>query len=266
MARSLVLAITIGIAAASPAMAQGHGEGEANRCQTCHTSHNPEAGPWLLGPIPPSAEASAASSGLLASGLSRPSLSCLGCHGTPDTGSGSPGLTGRSGLPTASGVYLGPDLSDDHPLARSGGDRGTTREARGLRIQPLRTGGASESRPPPTTELMVLPECTACHDVHAPGVGTVRKEDERAVCTTCHDPTAYSMQEHSGLACTACHDLHGGTDVYLLAEPSPELLCLSCHALGAASPGSDPVGGQSAHLDQPDLATGRCQECHRAHR
>ncbi len=209
-----------------------------------------------------------ATAGLVAD-LSISSASCLACHSTPDARARTRVAKERPEWSATTEGFLGPDLSDDHPLARFGEDRGasgtTAALSRGIRS----ARRSSASTPRPVTAILTAPECTTCHDVHG-RQSVVALEAERETCLGCHDPSTYGMQEHTGLSCTACHDLHGGAEESLLTDATPDLLCLSCHVGGGLTGSGDqttiaPSDG-SSHFSQPGATSGRCLDCHAAHR
>ena len=138
---------------------------EHSGCQMCHGPHSEGGGPYALRTgrltgVVTSARVSGA-------GVSHTTQSCLRCHATPSIRASQPDFAGQ--LPAMGDeIYLGLDLSNDHPIGRitdsdwpwrqrrasssSGAAAPTTLSASGL-------GGA---------EL----ECTTCHDPHDRTSGT----------------------------------------------------------------------------------------------
>jgi predicted CXXCH cytochrome family protein len=270
----VLLGVALALALPATVRGQNHGEGGGARCATCHISHDPRAGPYLLTPMPESEGSRtlgiAGATAGLGTGLSIGSASCLACHSTPDARARTRVAKERPEWSATTEGFLGPDLSDDHPLARFGEDRGasgtTAALSRGVRSARRR----STSTPRPVADILTAPECMTCHDVHGRQSVTGLAQTERETCLGCHDPPTYGMQEHSGLLCTACHDLHGGAEESLLTDATPDLLCLSCHVSGGLTGNGEGMAiaasDGNAHFNQPGATSGRCLDCHPAHR
>ena len=82
--------------------------------------------------------------------------------------------------------------------------------------------------------------CVSCHSVHTPAspVGQLKKEDQAAVCASCHrdkvakiDRSGHMPVREGKMQCSTCHNPHGSTNVRLLRKgDSIAEACTSCHA------------------------------------
>ena len=96
-------------------------------------------------------------------------------------------------------------------------------------------------------------DCTSCHSIHAPappspgtsaGLATrrhlLKRESEAETCFSCHAEVRQAMTQRSThlfrderrgsrVECSSCHDAHGGTARAMLAAPSVNDVCFSCH-------------------------------------
>lgn len=121
------------------------------------------------------------------------------------------------------------------------------------------------------TRTMVI-ECTECHDPHDRLSPIPDASEQRLICGECHRGGEYLQHEHVTLACSDCHDLHRGKDdTRLLRQPTPDLLCLSCHGSAdlsalSAAPGRRRVSPGAAAAAAPAHGPeGACTECHVPH-
>lgn len=225
-ARPLAVAALFVSIPAGPAVAQ-HVTGdpwpldpEYTMCSLCHTVHGAVGAPRLLKTAEiPDAE-------LQSPRLSAVSRSCLRCHWTPTLRDQQDEFLAPSD-PVAA-AYLGPDLSDDHPLRGEGGQMTASV------LRPLLAPSASVTRSlsaevlAPTASGAV--GCVDCHEPHAPGGGIIPDPVEQLVlCTRCHDAYMPYPDQHASLACTDCHRMHGGTGK-LLRDPATNPTCTECHA------------------------------------
>ncbi|MDH3214890.1 MAG: hypothetical protein OEN01_01200 [Candidatus Krumholzibacteria bacterium] len=268
MRRCLVAMLLFWLAVAVESRAQSpsgpHDKGR--KCDVCHSVHNSALVKLLRAGGGGEDDFEIATSAVGGS-----SLGCLSCHTTPGLRGRLPMYTGQPAPVIIDGKYLGLDFSDDHPLARAGGDNsrrmGDRRAISGTRSLAEQ---AAVGPTPAGFDNTPLPGCTACHDVHSGDLLASGAEKERAMCGACHTPGVYSLREHSALACSSCHDLHGGSGRALLADRSDDLVCLSCHSTASTPPNRSrgvavPPVNPSAHDGKPIEAVGRCLECHPAH-
>lgn len=126
--------------------------------------------------------------------------------------------------------------------------------------------------------------CVACHEIHAPGAGSLLAESEDTLCFGCHTEVkaAFQLPSHHPvkegfLACSDCHNVHG--DQFRNVgdgEPVREV-CLSCHNEHAGpfifehSPVMEDCGichaphgavaNNLLHQNEPFL----CLQCHQPH-
>jgi predicted CXXCH cytochrome family protein len=269
MWRTLGLALVAAVAYAPAAHAQ-HAEvaaavsaPEASGCGLCHTSHNAGARRFGL-----RLDGTSTFEATLAPGSEGPgvvSRSCLRCHSTPDVRALQPGFKGRAVPEAAGGKYLSLDLSDDHPVGRvTRSDWLKTPDPAAL-AQPR-----ARRNPNPISGLgpeAVAVECTTCHDPHDRTSAAPGREEQARLCGSCHDAIRYALRQHTAVACTDCHRLHGGEQLNLLAEPTADLLCRSCHdpALAAVARREKLAALPTAprgHSQPPD---GSCLDCHTVH-
>lgn len=245
------------------------GDPSADTCLLCHGSHDSGYNQATLksGGVPDVA--------MDAPGIGPASQSCLRCHVTPSVRAVQPEFQ-ESAPATTTSRFLELDLTDDHPLGRFDIARLKDRN----RESPISATEASRMRPLMFgSEDGAVLECTGCHDPHDRRGPLPSIEEERTLCTNCHDAARYAFGGvHTELPCSGCHLMHGGFDRELLAEPDPDRICVSCHeqtgptvAAGNASPAAlrrvqiftmiVPPTSQ-AHLDPPD---GSCVDCHSPH-
>ena len=79
--------------------------------------------------------------------------------------------------------------------------------------------------------------CTDCHTAHQERDAVLVKGTEAEVCYACHKkqradfqkPSAHPVR-HGLMACSDCHNAHGSTTVAMLAKPTLNQTCFSCHA------------------------------------
>lgn len=232
------------------------GSPEHDTCNMCHGAHTDGSAPYTLRTGEPLGWTYSASSGTGPGPLSQ---SCLRCHSTPDGRARQRDVAASAPVLAPQARYLGSDLGDDHPLGRISSDWG-------------RPGGASNSGAPdrwnaelfdrngplggPVAESL---ECTTCHDPHDRAGGTAEPERERALCGGCHDPLRYDLSGHTSAACSDCHRLHSGHQPSLLAEPSADVLCLSCHDPGGSRTRAAAPRG---HIEPQSKS---CISCHSVH-
>lgn len=262
------------VAAATPSVAQHLGAGASGdptqqACAACHGMH--VRGQGVAGLRVDGGDLRVSRS--VTPKLGDVSISCLRCHATaggrarvePVEGSTPPSIT--------DGLYLGPDLSDDHPLGEIERDRRLLPDDGILTLRSRRVRRdvrTLRSRSP--TETI---ECTTCHDPHSRTGPVPPPGEEAMLCGGCHDAGTYALGLHSSVACSDCHALHGARGDALLSEHEENRLCESCHGRGAnfapttrdrdsrllrllVAPGVAPRG----HVLSPG---GRCGDCHPAH-
>jgi len=194
------------------------------------------------------------------------SASCLRCHESPTARESA--MRGRQGLlPLPMGQaesFLGPDLSDDHPVGRgfdsgSSSSLGTNRTSLGPPASTLADVGGSEESV----------RCSSCHDPHArPGEQDLSAAGiSGELCGRCHVTAAYAVGAHQTLECLSCHRMHGGSRPALISAFDAELLCRGCHDPGgqisdAVTGGFESIAGMQEH-DRPPGDD--CLACHPAH-
>jgi DmsE family decaheme c-type cytochrome len=79
--------------------------------------------------------------------------------------------------------------------------------------------------------------CASCHAVHAPRDKVLAVDTQPDVCFTCHvkqradffKPSTHPVRA-GNLPCTGCHNTHGSVTAGLLARPTLNQTCYSCHA------------------------------------
>lgn len=79
--------------------------------------------------------------------------------------------------------------------------------------------------------------CTDCHKVHVEHDPVLAKRSEPPVCLTCHKQQRADFQKASShpvrqgsMACSDCHSAHGSSAPAMLAKPTLNQTCFSCHA------------------------------------
>jgi predicted CXXCH cytochrome family protein len=238
---------------------------EYSNCAMCHETHSQSATAYSLrvSEIPVVVSRNSPGTTQLGS-ITR---SCVRCHLTGDLRDRQPGFAGSSSSSSSgSDSYLGLDLRDDHPLGQLNLALATGHSS-ALPVRALERSELGSTRPPLGAATQDV-ECTTCHDPHRRTGSVPTPEEQRLLCTGCHEPGGYSLRSHSSLACSDCHSLHGGTEVALLAEPVLDLLCNSCH-----DPSGVPLGTRAHRPELPQAPSGHdrslgesCLGCHEAHR
>ncbi len=79
--------------------------------------------------------------------------------------------------------------------------------------------------------------CTDCHKVHVERDPVLTKSTEADVCSTCHakqradfhKPSAHPVRQ-GRMACSDCHNPHGSSNTAMLAKPTVNQTCYTCHA------------------------------------
>lgn len=263
---------TAGRLAAQHVAAEQSGDviAEAEACALCHATHRGGGEQGLKLGADPSGSISGQ---VLSLGLTRQladaSLACLRCHGTPEDRARQREFGGRQPSGLSNRGYLGPDLTDDHPIGSMDRDPAmlpSISQPGALRPEEdlLRARLAIVGQP---GDLRV--ECTTCHDPHDRDGMRLNVEEEQLLCTSCHDPGIYISLIHGTVGCSACHSVHGsGVNPRLLKAPDADLLCSSCHVAGVfpqsrAAPGVQFDTGPIAHLSDPK--DGECATCHETH-
>ena len=79
--------------------------------------------------------------------------------------------------------------------------------------------------------------CTSCHRLHADEDPVVAKKSQALVCYSCHQKERVEFSKPSShpvrfgqLACSDCHNSHGALGNELLAKPTLNQTCFTCHA------------------------------------
>lgn len=79
--------------------------------------------------------------------------------------------------------------------------------------------------------------CTDCHKVHAEHDPVLAKQSEPEVCLGCHKQQRADFHKASShpvrqgrMACSDCHAPHGSAAPAMLAKPTLNQTCFSCHA------------------------------------
>ncbi len=245
------------------------GDPAADACTLCHGSHNTgfSAANLKSGGVPDIV--------VDAPGIGPASQSCLRCHTTAAL-RGAQTEFQESETPSAVGRYIEYDLTDDHPLGRF--DVARLNERRRVSAKSSREVIRIRSRSLGIEKGSVI-ECTTCHDPHDRRGALPAIEEERTLCTSCHEASLYAFGGgHDELPCSGCHVMHGGHDTDLLAELSANRVCTSCHEEDGAAALPDiesaaalrraqifasiaPPSSQ-AHLDPVE---GECAACHAPH-
>jgi DmsE family decaheme c-type cytochrome len=79
--------------------------------------------------------------------------------------------------------------------------------------------------------------CSDCHKMHQQRDKVLARSSEAEVCLTCHKreradfqkPSAHPVSQGS-IACSDCHSPHGSSAPAMLAKPTLNQTCFSCHA------------------------------------
>jgi DmsE family decaheme c-type cytochrome len=79
--------------------------------------------------------------------------------------------------------------------------------------------------------------CTSCHQIHQERDPVLAKATESEVCLGCHKQQRADFQKASThpvrqgrMACSDCHSAHGSTVQAMLAQPTLNQTCFTCHA------------------------------------
>jgi DmsE family decaheme c-type cytochrome len=79
--------------------------------------------------------------------------------------------------------------------------------------------------------------CTDCHKIHVDRDPVLAKSGETQVCLSCHKQQRADFHKASShpvrqglVACSDCHNAHGSNAPALLAKPTLNQTCYSCHA------------------------------------
>jgi DmsE family decaheme c-type cytochrome len=79
--------------------------------------------------------------------------------------------------------------------------------------------------------------CTDCHKMHQERDAVLKKASEPAVCMACHKAQRADFQKTSAhplrqglMACSDCHAAHGSSAPAMLAQPTLNQTCFTCHA------------------------------------
>jgi len=79
--------------------------------------------------------------------------------------------------------------------------------------------------------------CTDCHKMHRERDAVLAKATEAEVCLTCHKRQRADFQKPSAhpvsqgrMSCSDCHAAHGSSSPAMLAKPTLNQTCYSCHA------------------------------------
>ena len=217
--------------------------GTASPCRICHASHN--GGGEVLTPVEVGSEAGRY---LMDRGaVSDRDLTCLQCHTTPGLLlSRLPGLVGE----TPPEMFLGWDLTDDHPLGVE------TRD-------PMSSSRLAGSYGVVDRETL---RCATCHDPHQSPEPAMLREPVQDLCSSCH--TLYPQPRgHNYGDCVACHRAHGRAAPEFLDPAGVNETCRSCHpALPASHPAVSPLQSrQPQPAAVPETAPGLCSRCHSYH-
>lgn len=111
--------------------------------------------------------------------------------------------------------------------------------------------------------------CVNCHNPHASKYGKLLKADTAPLCGSCHADTlkriAATPVKHApveGGTCMACHSPHASDGMYLVAQPSINTLCTTCHDYATHS--AHPIGDKAVDPRNKNLRVD-CLSCHKAH-
>jgi len=79
--------------------------------------------------------------------------------------------------------------------------------------------------------------CTSCHKLHAERDPVLTKATQPEVCYKCHQKVLADFNKPSVhpvrfgvMTCSGCHSTHGSSAAALLAKPTVNLTCYTCHA------------------------------------
>ncbi len=103
---------------------------------------------------------------------------------------------------------------------------------------------------------VAVANCQSCHEPDTGGHIYPMKRQDNLTCTFCHPVVGSRTQQHAAVedsGCVACHDPHRSDAKFLLAQPSIELTCATCH--------DTPL---EKHAHGP-FASGQCTVCHQPH-
>jgi DmsE family decaheme c-type cytochrome len=103
--------------------------------------------------------------------------------------------------------------------------------------------------------------CTSCHRIHAAHDPVREKEEQAQVCYRCHRgqraefnrPSAHPVR-FGRIACSDCHQPHGSNTEAMLAKPTVNQTCYTCHA-----------EKRGPFLWEHAPVAENCTLCHRAH-
>ncbi len=111
--------------------------------------------------------------------------------------------------------------------------------------------------------------CLACHAPHASSESALLNGPTLSVCGECHSDTIKrqeaSPSKHEPVKngeCSSCHSIHASDVPLLLANPSINDLCGTCHNWGKHS--SHPIGDKHKDMRNPNVSV-NCLSCHRSH-
>ncbi len=225
-------------------------------CDACHRSHPGRPGQYSLRTDERERQPPAWLS-VDAPGAGAVTESCLRCHFDEATRRHQ---LDAERLPQGSGRYLGPDLSDDHPLGAADAGRRLAPA-----VRPWQAPGAGAWARAGTIE------CTTCHDAHDPTMQVLSAAGQLDRCGSCHAPELAGLKAHSAVSCSDCHALHGARQAFLLRDAATEFLCARCHsAATAAEPGAWARASSARPLPRtlsPSHYPGAaCENCHVIHR
>lgn len=111
--------------------------------------------------------------------------------------------------------------------------------------------------------------CANCHNPHAAKYDKLLVARDADLCGNCHGDTlkriAGTAVKHEPAktgACTACHSPHGADGVHLVAQPSVNQLCTTCHDYETHS--AHPIGEKAVDPRNKNLRVD-CLSCHNGH-
>lgn len=103
--------------------------------------------------------------------------------------------------------------------------------------------------------------CASCHQIHVPRQTALLQRSDPALCLNCHLEQRSQLNRRSHhpvaeglMSCSSCHNPHGSATVALLAKPSVNDTCTSCH---------EETRGPFLWEHQP--VTEDCSSCHEPH-